>query len=243
MSTAITTRPCGQNHVFLDLGANDGQSLVWFHKHIMPQAAQRPYTSTVAFEMNALFTPALDKVLKQLRASGLGTTLELGAVWTADGVMTANMQQPGSRTASKGGVTYNMTSSALEVNGLPLNKQARQRARRPPDPRFERSMSVRTIDVASWLKRHFCSADMVDVKMDIEGAEFEVPVLDIVCALHAVGLASQLCKRACLYPFLRSSSTFSALAVLDSSTRSSSSGTQASAAQVARGLRCRHGGR
>ena len=88
--------------------------------------------------------------------------------------MTANMQLPGSRTASKGGVLYNMTSSALEVGGVPLNKQVRQHTRRTSHPEHERSVRVRTIDFAQWLGERFCRADAVDVKMDIEGAEFQV---------------------------------------------------------------------
>ena len=36
--------------------------------------------------------------------------------------MEARLQLPGSRTASKGGVLYNMTASALMVGGKPLNR-------------------------------------------------------------------------------------------------------------------------
>lgn len=35
-------------------------------------------------------------------------------------------------------------------------------------------MSVRTVDLAAWLSTRFCREDQVFLKVDIEGAEFEV---------------------------------------------------------------------
>lgn len=157
---------CGTRHAFLDLGANDGQSLGKFRRDWLP-LARGPYTHVVAFEMNTFFRHALQAALQPLT----GELVE-GAVWTTDGSMTANMQMPGSRVASKNGVLYNMTSSALAVGGVALNKHAKRQVKAAST--HERSMSVRTIDFARWLSTRFCRDDTVEVKMDIEGAEFEV---------------------------------------------------------------------
>ena len=35
-------------------------------------------------------------------------------------------------------------------------------------------MQVRTVNLAAWLAARFCEADFVHLKVDIEGAEFEV---------------------------------------------------------------------
>mmetsp|Transcript_16941 Transcript_16941/g.36708 ORF Transcript_16941/g.36708 Transcript_16941/m.36708 type:complete len:253 (+) Transcript_16941:98-856(+) len=165
--------PCGENRAFIDLGANDGQSLQWFDRVIRPGA--QPYTSVTAFELNGAFAPVLGALLRRMPSG----SLVQAAAWVRDGEMEASLQLPGSRTAVKAGVLYNMTASSLQVDGVPLNRSpfgGRQRGLR----RGERTHSddavvrVRTIDLASWLAVHFCSADDVFVKMDIEGAEFEV---------------------------------------------------------------------
>jgi FkbM family methyltransferase len=162
---AIDHTICGSRRAFLDLGANDGQSLARFHSDWQPRAAT-PYTHVVAFEMNSAFRDVLLEALRPLQG-----TLEMAAVWISDGTMIANMQTPGSRTATKHGILYNMTSSALQVGGVALNKYARSQRQQPAT---ERAVLVRTVDFSSWLSRHFCHADDVAVKMDIEGAEFEV---------------------------------------------------------------------
>jgi len=162
---AIDHTICGSRRAFLDLGANDGQSLARFHSDWQPRAAT-PYTHVVAFEMNSAFRDVLLEALRPLQG-----TLEMAAVWISDGTMIANMQTPGSRTATKHGILYNMTSSALQVGGVALNKYARSQRQQPAT---ERAVSVRTVDFSRWLSRHFCRADDVAVKMDIEGAEFEV---------------------------------------------------------------------
>ena len=115
--------------------------------------------------MNPVFAPVLQLLLRPWAGE-----LVAAACWTSDGRMAATLQQPGSRTAMKRGVIYNMTSSALEVGGVPLNKHGRSRSIGAHEART----SVPTIDFAHWLSDRFCAADKVDVKMDIEGAEFEV---------------------------------------------------------------------
>lgn len=158
-----TSLPCGENRAFIDLGANDGQSLQWFGKH---WATQNKINAVTAFEMNGVFADPLRQLLKPWNGA-----LEAAAAWTVDGDMPANMQQIGSRTSTKGGVLYNMTSSALAVGGVPLNKQAKQHAKKRGA--HERTVSVRTVDFSRWLSQRYCPADRVDVKMDIEGAEVQ----------------------------------------------------------------------
>ena len=162
--TAATALPCGQRRAFIDLGANDGQSLTWFAKHWAPRA-QSKFTAVFAFEMNPVFVPVLKALLQPWSGE-----LVAAAAWTSDGTLVANLQLPGSRTATKGGVVYNMTSSALEVGGIPLNKKRAGAARASHETRSH----VPTVDLARWLAQRFCREDAVDVKMDIEGAEFEV---------------------------------------------------------------------
>ena len=120
--------------------------------------------------MNPVFAPVLHTLLRPW-----GGTLVAAAAWTSDGSMVANLQLPGSRTASKGGVLYNMTGSALEVGGVPLNRRVRQQQRKAAQSTsHEARSSVPTVDLANWLATRFCREDVVDIKMDIEGAEFEV---------------------------------------------------------------------
>ena len=183
--TSVTALPCGENRAFVDLGANDGQSLSWFAKHIAPRAPSK-FTSVTAFEMNPVFAPVLTQLLQPW-----GGTLEAAAAWTADGSLSANMQMPGSRTATKGGVLYNMTSSALEVSGVPLNKKLNKKNARSPAPAsHEQRVSVPTVDFARWLAARYCEADHVHVKMDIEGAEWEV--LEHLLRVRKVGLVDVL---------------------------------------------------
>jgi len=94
---------------------------------------------------------ALQRMLLPIRG-----TLVTGAAWTSDGTMTANMQLPGSRTASKKGILYNMTSSSLQIGGVALNKHVRSESQRV---NYERPVTVRTIDFSSWLAQRYCDAD------------------------------------------------------------------------------------
>ena len=168
LSSLVIALPCGQNRAFVDLGANDGQSLKWFGKNWAPKAPSK-FTAVYAFEMNPAFAPALQQLVKPWNGE-----LVPAAAWTVDGSMTANMQMPGSRVGSKHGMVYNMTSSSLEVGGTALNKLVKSSQRSKVNPAHERRVSVRTVDFAKWLEERFCKADHIDVKMDIEGAEFEV---------------------------------------------------------------------
>ena len=103
------------------------------------------------------------------------------------------MQLPGGRTGSKHGVFYNMTSSSLiDANGVALNRRSKKSSsscatsadvarccRRHPkackaEPKGDGVVRVPTVDFGRWLESRFCKEDYVHVKMDIEGAEFEV---------------------------------------------------------------------
>ncbi|KAL3928909.1 MAG: hypothetical protein SGPRY_002192 [Prymnesium sp.] len=197
---------CGSRRAFVDLGANDGQSLGWFERnHLKPSS---PYTAVYAFEMNPYFEPSLRASLSRLP----GGQLERAAAWVRDGTMQAHMQAccsafspiscwachieawecihwmcgahahsldlPGSRTAVKGGVLYNMTASALQAVRQKClecwNPNCRAWNLCTAEQRHESVLNVPTIDFAAWLSSHFCKEDHVFVKVDIEGAEFEV---------------------------------------------------------------------
>ena len=182
------TANCGTRRAFIDLGANDGQSLQWFEKNVAA-VAEKPYTQVVAFEM----TPAFKPVLKSILARLPGGELERAAAFTRSGEMEAAMQLPGGRTGSKHGVFYNMTSSSLiDANGVALNRRSKKSTsscatsadvarccRRHPkackaEPKGDGVVRVPTVDFGRWLESRFCKEDYVHVKMDIEGAEFEV---------------------------------------------------------------------
>ena len=146
----VPALPCGKNRAFIDLGANDGQSLSWFEAELLHRSPT-PYTSVTAFEMNPAFEAVLRQTLSRLPAG----RLERAAAWVEEGSMEAHLQPnpnpnpnpcprpnpnpdhnvdpdpnpdqahlqlPGSRTATKGGALYNMTASALMVGGKPLNR-------------------------------------------------------------------------------------------------------------------------
>lgn len=168
---------CGSRRAFIDLGANDGQSLRWFRSHrVMMRIGEAPYTTVIALEMNPAFGASLREELARMPGS-VQTELLQAAAWVRDGSMEAQMQLVGSRTASKRGMLYNMTGSALRVGGVALNRAKDGRGRRAaksPAAGSEAVTTVRTIDLGAFLSARFCAADYVHVKCDIEGAELEV---------------------------------------------------------------------
>ena len=84
---AATALPCGTNRAFIDLGANDGQSLLWFKQKLL-RKAPTPYTAVYAFEMNPYFGSPLRSILSRLP----GGELVHAAAWVSEGSMEANMQ-------------------------------------------------------------------------------------------------------------------------------------------------------
>ena len=61
----VAALPCGKNRAFIDLGANDGQSLSWFEAELLHRSPT-PYTSVTAFEMNPAFEAVLRQTLSRL---------------------------------------------------------------------------------------------------------------------------------------------------------------------------------
>ena len=105
---------------------------------------------------------------KHPRTSAARGATELAHAFAAarDGEMNAFMQLPGSRTASKRGVFYNMTASSLQDDsGIPMNRHEAPTS----SGSTEATVRVPTLDFARWLSSNFCSRDHVHVKMDIEG--------------------------------------------------------------------------
>ena len=94
----VAALPCGKNRAFIDLGANDGQSLSWFEAELLHRSPT-PYTSVTAFEMNPAFEAVLRQTLSRLPAG----RLEKAAAWIEEGSIEAHLQLPGSRTATKVG--------------------------------------------------------------------------------------------------------------------------------------------
>ena len=141
--------------------------------------------------MNAAFVAALQSEFIGL-PTHVHAELMQAAAWTRDGRMDAHMQLPGSRVGKKGSFVYNMTGSALRVDGVALNRARDgkgRRAARQPVPGAEAVVSVRTVDLNSFLRARFCAADFVWLKCDIEGAEFEL--LEHLLETGAAGLIDE----------------------------------------------------
>ena len=83
----VPALPCGKNRAFVDLGANDGQSLSWFEAELLHRSPT-PYTSVTAFEMNPAFEAVLRQTLSRLPAG----RLERAAAWVEEGSMEAHLQ-------------------------------------------------------------------------------------------------------------------------------------------------------
>ena len=85
----VPALPCGKNRAFVDLGANDGQSLSWFEAELLHRSPT-PYTSVTAFEMNPAFEAVLRQTLSRLPAG----RLEKAAAWVEEKHNKAPMAVP-----------------------------------------------------------------------------------------------------------------------------------------------------
>ena len=159
---------CGSRRAFVDVGANDGQSL-----EAVTRSSSEAYTAYTAFELNPAFAPVLQRRLAKLPQG----TLVQAAAWVRDGQIDVDLQIPASRSTQElqrtHGVVQNMTGSSLIVRGRPLNPSSKC-ARASFCSGGARRTSVRSIDLAAWLTARFCTADFVFLKVDVEGAEFEL---------------------------------------------------------------------
>ena len=167
---------CGTRREVVDLGANDGRGIALFER--LPKA--RTLTAVNAFEMNAGFAATLQDTLARLP----GGELEQRAAWTHDRGVDADIQLPGLRGAPRrqDNATWpawrldNATGSSVVVGGAPLN--SRSKCSRSHGAEWcsagTRRSHVPSVDLAAWLQQRYCAADLLVVKLDIEGGEWEV---------------------------------------------------------------------
>lgn len=109
--------------------------------------------SSVSFCWGFEPNPELAANLRQ-RFKGEPVEIVEAAAWTGEGVRPLYLGHPLSSTLLPGKVAL------------------------PDYPQYaiayDRSVNVRTIDTASWLREHVADGDVLTVKMDIEGAEYAV---------------------------------------------------------------------
>lgn len=189
LSAACLTTSCGTRNAFVDVGANDGQSL-----EAVARSRARPFTSFAAFELNPAFAPVLRERLARL-PGGESNALVQAAAWVREGTIEVDLQLPGQGGRSARnlertqGVVQNMTGSSLIVHGRPLNPGSKC-ARAAWCAGGHTRTSVRSVDLAAWLAERFCAADRVFVKIDVEGAEFDL--LEHLLAARAGAVAGLL---------------------------------------------------
>lgn len=173
---------CGERREYVDVGANDGQSL-----EAVIALSPRAYTGYVAFEFNPAFGSTLNDQLSKLP----GGTLVPAAAWVSEGEIEVKLQTPatGQQRATTRGVVQNMTGSSIVTGGKALNHNSLC-AKAKWCSGGVVLKKVPAVDFASWLRTRYCKADFVFVKMDIEGAEFDV--MEHVIKSGAVGLIDQI---------------------------------------------------
>jgi FkbM family methyltransferase len=159
---------CGSRRGVIDLGANDGRGLAVL-KQLPPAAA----TVVVAFEFNAGFGPVLRNMLARLPNG----ELQQAAAWTHGQGVDVELQMPGRPSAPRRSDSIerpdNATGSSVVVGGEALNRRSKCAAAAWCSAGSRRE-HVPSLDLAAWLKRRFCVADLLVVKLDIEGGEWEL---------------------------------------------------------------------
>lgn len=130
--------------VFIDAGANDGETTLRFYDG---SRSDRADFSAFMFEVNPKLLPKVNQVRQQLAAGGVVAYVKTEAVWIANGSMEL---QTDTREVATGSSLF--TSSPY--------------AKGP-------ALQVPTIDLSTWLQENF-SEEYISLKLDIEGAEYEV---------------------------------------------------------------------
>lgn len=145
-----TNRLMGNRNVYVDCGCNQGEVL---------ESAVRelPGFEFHAFEPH----PELFSKLKGRFASMPNVHLHEQAVWIED--TTINFYES---TMNESGVRK-LDGSTLMQGKLPGSRHAA-----PVD--YENPLAVQAIDFSRWLLNSFKKSDLIIVKMDIEGAEYDV---------------------------------------------------------------------
>lgn len=145
-------RLLGRRVAWVDCGANTGAVLEsqvrWF-----------PAREYHAFEANPNLIPSLQAVAA--RHPGTRVTIHHAAVWTSDATLPFFLS--GADTTGR-----EDTEGSTLLGG---------KTRRNPacgEIRYDQPVQVPCIDFSAWLARTFSGRDHVWLKMDIEGAEYEV---------------------------------------------------------------------
>ena len=135
-----------KNIRFIDCGANIGQSIDWAKK---------------IFSNNNLKVDSFEplplniQTLKNKYSNEKNITIHDCAVSTADGMATFYCQHWGARTGS--------SLTKKEMTGAPTGKKE-----------LKDLITVKTIDLARWLKLNIMPNEIPVLKIDIEGSEYDV---------------------------------------------------------------------
>lgn len=159
---------CGARREVLDIGANDGRALATLH-HLPKRVG---LTGVTAWEMNPIFAAVLTASLARLP----GGELQQLAAWTNDQGVEVQLQLPGLGTTHErraAGLPDNATGSSVLVDGSPVNLQSKC-GMHAWCSSGQRRTRVPSVELAQWLQNRFCAADLVVMKLDVEGAEYEL---------------------------------------------------------------------
>ena len=172
LSSLAVGHGCGTKRSAIDIGANDGRGIAV----LTPLPIRRLLTGVTAFEMNEGFARQLRRILSMLPDG----ELQQAAAWTHDRGVDASIQLPGQRSnrsryrsADSVDRPDSATGSSVVVGGVPLNPQSKCGAASWCSTGTRRQR-VPSIDLAAWLRQRFCPADLVIIKLDIEGGEWEL---------------------------------------------------------------------
>jgi FkbM family methyltransferase len=141
--------------VFLDLGTHYGQGLRHFIQRFGIDSTWKVHT----FEANPLVHQQFtDKFLVQTPY----VVSHHAAVSTYDGTITFNVETP------PGEGDTGMGSSIISLDSWdPWKNNTSNRF-------FQRSVTVPCIDLSSFIQQNFSTDDYILIKMDIEGAEYDI---------------------------------------------------------------------
>lgn len=161
--------------ILIDAGANNGESIGWEMDRIS-KGSEPPYDSVFAFEMNKAFWDVLEQRLQKLSSVGFCTKLFRGAVYTKDlRHINVHMNTLEQVQLSKSGTLYNMTGSSIfDREEFHCDESSKGSKYCVGGGQKARKTSVKAYDIARVLFQYVQPDDYVFMKMDIEGAEYDV---------------------------------------------------------------------
>ena len=161
--------------VLIDAGANNGESIGWEIDRVS-KMSDPPYDSVLVFEMNKGFWEVLEQRLQRLSTSGLCAKLFRGAVYSKDlKHLNVHVNTPDQVQVSKSsGTVYNMTGSSIYDREEFHCESSKESKSCVGGGQSATGTRVRAFDMARVLFENILPDDFVFMKMDIEGAEYEV---------------------------------------------------------------------